>query len=135
MTGLLRSVDLAGIGRIFISQEPGEAGRSFREGILKLLAEKRFNGEVRAIQWADDTKDPLALAMDSAQVINIRNAAVVGRLASDIPEKKVQWLMRRRAIAAGQVPIVVVGAHPMVPRSAIEKLAMVGDLGREGCES
>jgi hypothetical protein len=102
MTGLLSSIDFTGIGSIAISQEPGQPGEAFREGVIKQLAAKRVDAEIRVIRWTDSIKDPSALHLKTAAdpggfeaaFAEVLDTAELVFLRQPDPERPIAWGMK-----------------------------------------
>ena len=57
----LEADHLTGIRRVYISQEPGRAGATFREEIWARLTGVGYRGARRVLGWQDEHKDPSGL--------------------------------------------------------------------------
>jgi hypothetical protein len=101
MTGLLGSIDFTGVKNIVISQEPGQPGEAFREGVIKQLARKRVDAEIRVIHWTGSVKDPSELHLKTAadpggfeaEFAEVLDTAELLFLRQPAPEHPIAWAM------------------------------------------
>lgn len=61
MSKTLQSQHLDGIRRLYIICEPDQGGTAFVRGLARRLAALQWSGEVKAVDFLEDTKDPNAL--------------------------------------------------------------------------
>jgi hypothetical protein len=68
---------LNGISKLIVSQEPGDAGKKFRDDILAKLDIFNWAGKVRIVHWAAGLKDPNELHRADPEAFNQKFAEMV----------------------------------------------------------
>jgi hypothetical protein len=118
---------ISGLDKIFIIQEPGEAGTNFSMSLAPRIKEFGFEGQIRIIRMTEEAKDPNEFYLQNPPQFHKRFVDLCKRAMHWGGESIEDMIISLESVEAGQIDFLW---HPYIPRGVLTTLAGPGGLGK-----